>query len=37
VYLERARKLAGECDAVWPSKLEQATKRLLHRELQMAW
>ena len=37
VYLSRARKLAEECEAAWPLELEQATKQLLHRELQMAW
>lgn len=36
-YLGRARKLAKECKAAWPLELEQATKHLLHRELQMAW
>lgn len=36
-YLGRARKLAEECEAAWPLELEQATKQLLHRELQMAW
>lgn len=37
VYLSRARKLAVECEADWPTELEQATKQLLHRELQMVW
>lgn len=36
-YLGRARKLAEECGAAWPLELEQATKHLWHRELQMAW
>lgn len=37
VYLGRARMLAEECAASWPSELEQATKELLHRELQIVW
>lgn len=36
-YLGRARKLAEKCGAAWPVELEEATKDLWHRELQMAW
>jgi hypothetical protein len=32
-----ARKLAEEGGAAWPLELEQATKDLWHRELQMVW
>jgi hypothetical protein len=35
--LGRARKLAEDCEAAWPVELEQATKELWRRELQMAW
>ncbi|WP_121678470.1 aminoglycoside 6-adenylyltransferase [Cryobacterium sp. LW097] len=36
-YLGRARKLSETCEAPWPTELEQATKELLNRELQMIW
>jgi len=36
-YLGRARKLSESCEAPWPTELEEATKELLNRELQMAW
>ena len=36
-YLGRARKLSEACQAPWPTELEEATKELLNRELQMAW
>jgi len=36
-YLGRARKLSETCQAPWPTELEQATKELLARELQMTW
>lgn len=36
-YFHRARTLAAECGATWPLELEQVTKHLWHRELQMSW